>query len=91
MHINYLNGQIDSRIYATPGTRISAGNIGPRPAYSVTIDNERYQRYAGELQITCRDLPVDERVNLVGSVIPAERFLVGFIGPGSQFSLVREG
>lgn len=35
---------------------------------AITIDNELYQRYKGELQIMKEDLPLDNRVNLVGSV-----------------------
>lgn len=80
----------ESRTYATQGAAVPSGVIGPREAFSVTVDNENYLRYAGELQITRRDLPADPRVNVAGQVVPEERFLVGFIGPGSQFSLVRE-
>ena len=30
------------------------------------MDNDRYGRYRGEVQITLSDLPADERVNVVG-------------------------
>ena len=36
---------------------------------SITIDNELYGRYAGEMQIATHDLPVDEKVNVVGMVV----------------------
>lgn len=44
-------------------------NTLARPIGSITMDNDRYGRYRGEVQITLRDLPADERVNVIGQVI----------------------
>ncbi|MDO4204434.1 MAG: MupG family TIM beta-alpha barrel fold protein [Selenomonadaceae bacterium] len=44
----------------------------PRPAGTLTIDNELAGRYQGELQITLRDLPSDPTVNVVGHLSPEE-------------------
>jgi hypothetical protein len=52
---------------------------------SITIDNELYGRYAGELQITKRNLPSDKRVNVVGQIIDEDLPLLDFIGPGVKF------
>ncbi|MBQ5759558.1 MAG: DUF871 domain-containing protein [Schwartzia sp.] len=47
----------------------------PRPAGTLTIDNERAGRYQGELQITLRDLPADDTVNVIGH-LPVEELLL---------------
>ncbi len=44
----------------------------PRPAGTVTVDNELAGRYQGELQITLRDLPPDGTVNVIGQLSPEE-------------------
>ncbi len=52
----------------------------------VTIDNSRYGRYAGELQIVLQDLPADEKVNVVGRVAATDRCLLDCIFPGRAFT-----
>ena len=52
----------------------------------VTIDNSRYGRYAGELQIVLKDLPADEKVNVVGRVVTTDLCLLECIFPGRAFS-----
>lgn len=39
-----------------------------RPIGTVTIDNHKYKRYMGEIQITKANLSIDERVNVIGSI-----------------------
>ncbi|MDM5200189.1 MupG family TIM beta-alpha barrel fold protein [Fictibacillus enclensis] len=56
-----------------------------RPKGSITIDNVKYGRYAGELQITKTDLPADERVNVLGRVREEDLKLLAHIGPGQKF------
>ena len=34
----------------------------------ITLDNDGYERYAGELQILNTELPADSRVNVIGRV-----------------------
>lgn len=58
-----------------------------RPLGTITIDNERYGRYAGEVQITKRNLPADERVNVLGRVVEADQPLIAQLGPGSKFRI----
>ena len=43
-------------------------NTVNRPAFCLTVDNERLNRYEGELQICLKDLPFDPAVNVVGQV-----------------------
>lgn len=58
-----------------------------RPLGTITIDNERYGRYAGEVQITKRDLPADERINVLGRMIAEDQPLIVQLGPGSKFRI----
>lgn len=55
-----------------------------RTAYSVTMDNEEYLRYAGELQIVKKDLPADSRVNVIGHAGEGA-LLIDLLGPGDAF------
>lgn len=59
----------------------------PRRRGDVTIDNEKYGRYMGELQIVLRDLPADERVNVVGRIIDEDLCLLECLTPGRSFCL----
>lgn len=52
---------------------------------SITIDNELYGRYAGEMQVVVNDLPVDEKVNFVGMVVEEDLPLLPYIGAGKKF------
>ena len=63
-------------------------NIG-RERGSVTIDNKNYLRYNGELQICKKDLPADNRVNVVGNVCDEELFLLDYIGEGKNFCFMK--
>jgi len=62
-----------------------ANNNVPRPKGSVTIDNDKYGRYAGEIQITKKDLPTDERVNVIGKITDAAKPLLPFIQGRMKF------
>ncbi|MBQ7453905.1 MAG: DUF871 family protein, partial [Selenomonadaceae bacterium] len=52
----------------------------------VTIDNENFGRYAGEVQILQDVLPADGRVNIVAHVLDEEIFLTGYLRPRRKFS-----
>ena len=52
----------------------------------VTIDNENFGRYAGEVQIVQDVLPVDERVNIAAHILDEEIFLTGYLKPRRSFS-----
>ena len=57
----------------------------PRPAGTITLDNQLYQRYQGELQITKTDLPPDRRINVLGQLPALEQRLLKYITPGKKF------
>jgi len=58
-----------------------------RPTGAVTIDNQGYLRYMGEMQVVLSPLLPDPRVNVVAHIIPEEIFLLNYIRPGVRFRL----
>ncbi|WP_426951286.1 DUF871 domain-containing protein [Bacillus mycoides] len=62
-------------------------NTISRKRGSITIDNELYGRYAGEMQVVVNDLPVDEKVNFVGMVVEEDLPLLSYVGAGKKFQL----
>ncbi|AZU64058.1 MupG family TIM beta-alpha barrel fold protein [Neobacillus mesonae] len=63
---------------------IPADNTVKRVKGSVTMDNDRYGRYRGEIQITLCNLPADERVNVIGQVTAEDLPLLSMIRPGQK-------
>lgn len=53
----------------------------------ITIDNDRYGRYAGELQIVLTDLPADPRVNVVARIVEQDLCLLDCLEAGRKFRL----
>lgn len=47
---------------------IPFNNNKNRNKFDLTIDNSLYGRYSGEVNIVLKDLPCDERVNIIGKV-----------------------
>lgn len=66
-------------------------NTLPRPFGAITVDNQTYPRYAGELQIIKRPQGADPRTNVVAQVLPEEHFLIPLIRPGQKFTLHFQG
>lgn len=80
---------IESREYGLFGTRqLDPEHTVERPVGSITIDNERYGRYQGEMQITKRALPADDRVNVIGRVLQEDLPLLKHIKSGVKFQLI---
>lgn len=52
----------------------------------ITLDNEGYQRYMGELQIIKNPQPMDTRTNVVARLVPEDLPLLDFLRPGQKFS-----
>lgn len=69
---------------------LEKGTIMKRSIGSITVDNDEYGRYAGEVQITKRSLPEDERVNVIGRISEDELSLLEYCGPGQKFEIVWE-
>lgn len=79
----------ESRQYAAQGKPVKPGHTEARPRGAITIDNERYGRYSGEIQLLRTALPADERVNVIGTVSPKHLLLVDRLTHGGKFRLVR--
>lgn len=82
--------RVDESVYLKRSTgyrgkmNIPPHNTVERPKYAVTIDNNGYMRYRGELNIVMQPLPADEKVNVVGYIEDAE-YLVDNLKPGTRF------
>ena len=56
---------------------------------SITLDNDGYGRYSGEVQLVRSDLPADSRVNVVGQVEMPWILLADCVRNGGKFVLTR--
>ncbi len=74
-----------SREMSEIAASVNPGNTVERNAYAVTIDNQRYLRYSGELQIMKMDAPADEKVNVVGRIPEGEQWKLSYLETGIQF------
>lgn len=80
---------VESRSFASIGEKqIPPYNQHERQRGTITIDNELYGRYAGELQIAVNDLPQDEKVNCIGKVIQEDLPLLDEIKAGQKFQFI---
>lgn len=80
---------LESRQYSCPGEAVAPANCIERRRGCITIDNERYGRYSGELQMIRSDLKADSRVNVIGQVAENALTLMDCIKGGQKFTLVR--
>ena len=80
----------ESREYSCRGETVAPGEALPRVAGSITVDNTNYGRYVGELQLVRKDLPADERVNVIGHVREEYLPLAHCICRGSKFALTAD-
>ena len=80
---------LESREYSCKGAAVVPQNCKERLRGTITIDNETYGRYTGEIQIVRSDLRADSRVNVIGSVPENAWLLMDVIRGGQKFVLVR--
>ena len=79
----------ESRGYAAIGKKIIAENCVERVAGSITIDNENYLRYSGEIQVVRENLKADARVNVIGQVQPEYQEVLKNLGRGKKIIFVK--
>lgn len=79
----------ESRGYAAIGQRILPGRCEERTAGSITIDNEKYLRYSGEIQVVRESLKADERVNVIGRVQPRYEAVLDELNRGEKIVFVK--
>lgn len=77
-----------SRTYSCFGGEVQPDNCVARRRGCVTLDNIGYKRYSGEIQLVRRDLPADEKVNVIGQVSPRHILLIDCIRRGAKFRMV---
>jgi hypothetical protein len=77
----------ESRGYAAVGScDFRVAPPASRPLGSISVGNEGYLRYAGELEIARRDLPVEPRVNVIGQVAASDLAFLPHIRAGRGFA-----
>lgn len=81
---------LESREYASVGHKVKPNNIKERIRGSISIDNERYQRYSGEIMIYKKDYPLDQKVNVIGNVDNKYLLLLDLIKGDDQFVLIKD-
>ncbi|MEL3972725.1 MupG family TIM beta-alpha barrel fold protein [Rossellomorea oryzaecorticis] len=79
---------VESRSYAEFGKIIEPSNQVQRTVGMITVDNELYGRYSGEMQIVKRELPKDEKVNVIAKVVNEDLPLIHEIKAGGKFQLL---
>ena len=81
----------ESREYSVSnGTRVQPEKTEARTIGSITMDNEGYGRYCGEIMIARKDLPSDSRVNVIGQVSEKDLLLLNCSAGGKKFVFVKE-
>lgn len=93
-HIRYDSNDLVLRSQSSRQMAEFADCIKPnhtviRNAYSLTIDNEKYQRYSGELQIVLQPLLKDERVNVVGYIDEQDTWKLDAYKEGFDFQFIK--
>lgn len=77
----------ESREYSCFGPRIAPWNCVERRAGCITVDNQEYGRYSGEVQLLRRPFPADSKVNVIGQIAPGYLPLAHCVKNGSAFTL----
>lgn len=79
---------VESRAYASKTNKtIAKFHTVERPRGTITIDNDLYKRYCGEIQITKRAYPQDDKVNVIGTVFEKYLKVLDLIDRGDRFIL----
>ncbi|MBM4761138.1 MupG family TIM beta-alpha barrel fold protein [Bacillus sp. B15-48] len=79
---------VESRQYGLPGHHtLRPQHTVDRPIGSITIDNEKYGRYQGEMQVTKRFLAADEKVNVIGRIVDEDLPLLKYVTGGQKFEV----
>lgn len=77
---------VESRLmFMKSGANIEPFNTVDIKRGDITIDNDLYGQYAGEVQIALKDMKNSGRTNVVGHVRGDEIFLIDYIKAGQNF------
>ncbi|WP_342506380.1 MupG family TIM beta-alpha barrel fold protein [Sporosarcina sp. FSL K6-2383] len=67
-----------------------AHDIEPITRGSITIDNNGYERYKGELHIARKDMDNSGNTNIVATIDKDEQFLLDHVHPWQKFKLIEK-
>lgn len=81
---DYVIRSVESRTYKQ---HVPKAETKPRKKGSISIGNEAYLRYSGEVEIARIDLEEEERVNIVGRIAEADFKYLPYIRDGLGFQL----
>lgn len=93
---HHYRGDISSYVLRStiPRTVYTKDSIPPRDSQSkivtrgsIIIDNDRYLRYKGELQIALKTFSVSDKANIVGQISPDSLSLLDYLKPWEDFRL----
>lgn len=80
----------EARAMKKKDENIKPCNTVERKRGMITIDNDNYLRYAGEVQVIREDLPSDKRVNVIGQVGSGYLSILKLIQGGTKLRFVEE-
>lgn len=81
---------ISSRQMAEKARLIKPNNMIERKHGSITIDNELYKRYSGEMQVLLDNMEADERVNVVGYINNDDLYKLSAYKDGMSYDFIEE-
>lgn len=93
---HHYRGDISSYVLRStiPRTVYTKDSIPPRDSQSkivtrgsIIIDNDRYLRYKGELQIALKTFSMSDKANIVGQISPDSLSLLDYLKPWEDFRL----
>lgn len=83
----YVIRSQESRGYASQGRLFPAEPVKPRKKGSISVGNEGYLRYSGELEIARKDLDPESKVNIIGQVRNDDIKYLDYISDGMGFKI----
>ena len=84
----YVIRSQESRSYLSEGKLFPSSEVKKRIKGSISVSNEKYLRYAGELEIARKDLKSEERVNIIGKVCDNDLKYLDYIVEGMGVKLI---
>lgn len=84
---SYVIRSVESREYKHPSVDLANRE---RKLGSISMSNAKYLRYEGELEIARCDLPEEEKVTIIGNIIPNDIAYLSLIHSGMGFRIVKE-
>lgn len=82
---DYVIRSQESRVYASMGKLVEKEPAMQRIMGSISIGNSDYLRYSGELEIARIQLPVEEKVNMIGQIREDDIKYLKYITDGLGF------